>query len=66
MKKLLSRFFEPSLEERELVDKINSIKKSYPSLKVVGRGTVMINPRDITESNNFKEDLKRAKILVRG
>ena len=40
------------------------IDNSYATLRVVGRGTVMISPKEIKESTEFVAARKLAKIIV--
>ncbi|TWI53044.1 hypothetical protein IQ22_02883 [Pseudomonas duriflava] len=60
-KRLIGLFNTPSEEELKLAQTINN---SYKSLRVVGRGTIRIDPEEIFESPEFKQDLARAKRLV--
>lgn len=48
-----------SEEDKVLAAKIKRVNRTYPSLKVVGRGTVVINPSDIRSSDNFAAELKK-------
>ena len=44
---------------RFIAEQIKAAKQNSPSLKVVGRGTVMINPIEIVNSASFKADASR-------
>lgn len=54
----------PQSEEDESI--LKAIRDSHESLKVVGRGTVVISPKHVANTDTFKIDLERAKKLVRG
>ena len=62
---LISVCFKPSPEEQANIDKISEFVKEFPSARVVGRGTVVVDPAEIRNSKKFQEDLKRASSLVR-
>lgn len=40
------------------------IKRSYKSTRIIGRGTLVISPSEVANSESFKQLRKRAKILV--
>lgn len=40
------------------------VARSYASVRVVGRGTVKIDPGEVRQSNEFKEALKQARAIV--
>lgn len=42
----------------------NMVQNSYKSLRVVGRGTVKIDPGEVRQSDEFKEALKQARVIV--
>ncbi|ENA36593.1 MULTISPECIES: hypothetical protein [Pseudomonas] len=63
LKHLIGLFRAPSEEERKLAQTINN---SYKSLRVVGRGTIRIDPEEVFDSPEFKQDLDRAKRLING
>lgn len=50
--------------------KDNALKKlvenSYKSTHIVGRGTVLISPKEVRESEGFKQALVLAKEIVTG
>lgn len=48
-------------EEKKLIEAIRNAPKS---LRVVGRGTIVVDPAEIANSPGFKRDLQRAKELV--
>lgn len=52
-------------EEMARISRARELRKKYPSIKVVGRGTLVIDPRDIIESDSFKEDLAKVERLVK-
>ncbi|WP_130413123.1 hypothetical protein [Fluviicoccus keumensis] len=52
----------PSDDERKVME---TVKKSYSSLRVVGRGTVVINPADVIKDDNFKVYYKKAAEIVK-
>lgn len=43
---------------------IELVKNSYSTLRVVGRGTIMIDPSEVYDSPEFKESQKKAKEIV--
>jgi hypothetical protein len=63
LKHLIALFQAPSAEEQKLAKTIND---SYKSLRVVGRGTIRIDPEEVFDSPEFKQDLDRAKRLISG
>jgi len=63
LKHLIGLLKAPSEEERKLAQTINN---SYKSLRVVGRGTIRIDPEEVFDSPEFKQDLDRAKRLING
>lgn len=52
-------------EEMARISRAREIRKKYPSIRVVGRGTVVINPQDIVDSDSFKSDLARVESIVK-
>lgn len=40
------------------------VKGTYKSAKVVGRGTIRIDPKEVRKSPEFKDALKKAKEIV--
>lgn len=40
------------------------VKSSYGSVRVVGRGTVRIDPKEVRDSEEFKRASQRAKAIV--
>lgn len=40
------------------------INNSYESVQVVGRGTINIDPKEVRNSENFKQALSLAKSIV--
>lgn len=44
---------------------IKLVKNSYKSLRVVGRGTIMIDPREVVESPEFKAARELARKIVK-
>lgn len=61
----VSGWFKPSPEEQANIDKISEFIKEFPSARVVGRGTIVVNPAEIRNSKKFQEDLRLASSLVR-
>lgn len=59
-----SNFFKPSEEDQKIINEIDDLIKEYPSIKVVGRGTIVVEPSDITTSQSFIDDISEAKKLV--
>ncbi|MDC7682169.1 hypothetical protein PQU92_02710 [Asticcacaulis sp. BYS171W] len=51
----------PSEADKRLKELVNS---SYNSVKVVGRGTVRIDPAEVRETEEFKKASRRAKAIV--
>jgi len=60
-KDLKDWFFGVSEEKRKTIDSIRRLKEKYPSLKVVGRGTLVISPQEISSTKEHKEILSKAK-----
>lgn len=52
--------FGVSQEEELLAKRIKDMSRVYPSARVVGRGTVVIDPSDISVSANYQDSLKKA------
>jgi hypothetical protein len=52
-------FLKLSADSKLLAEQVRNAKKKYPSLKVVGRGTVTVNPSSIVNSASFQEDSTR-------
>lgn len=40
------------------------ISQSYQSVRVVGRGTVQIDPKEVSQSKEFKRAREQAKAIV--
>jgi len=40
------------------------VENSYASVRVVGRGTVKIDPEEVRQSDEFKRALKNARAIV--
>lgn len=51
----------PSKQDRELKELID---RSYSSVRVVGRGTINIDPQEVRQSDEFKRALAQAKAIV--
>lgn len=51
----------PSAREREIAQ---LVKNSYKSVRVVGRGTIKIDPQEVFDSPEFQLALQRAKAIV--
>lgn len=64
MSKLL-KWFGPSLtvQDKELANKLN---KSYSSLRVVGRGTVMVDAQEVRDNISSQGLYEKAKKIVEG
>lgn len=62
---LLSRLFSISDEDMEFTNKIQELRKDYPSLKVVGRGGIYVDPQEIIDSPEFKKNLDNTKKLIK-
>lgn len=56
------KIFSPSASEKEFTEKVN---KSFKSLKVEGRGTVVVNVKEVRDDATFKQQLLRARGLVK-
>ncbi|WP_330703051.1 hypothetical protein [Novosphingobium resinovorum] len=52
----------PSARDRKLSELVAG---SYPSVKVVGRGTVKIDPEEVRSSEEFRRARKMAAAIVR-
>lgn len=37
------------------------VDNSYKSLRVVGRGTIVIDPKEVRATESFKRDMQKAK-----
>ena len=60
-KRLLRAFkLAPSEDDRHLK---NLIDNSYKSLRVVGRGSIKIDPTEVRNTDEFKEALKKVKSI---
>lgn len=59
---LVSLGLAPSEHDIKLRELVN---KSYKSVRVVGRGTVMIDPAEVAATPEFKAARKRAGEIVR-
>lgn len=59
-------FFRSTEEQQRTVDAIKKLKNKYPSFKVVGRGTIVISPKDITSSQAHRDIIDKAKRLANG
>lgn len=53
------------LKNKEDMELINLIKNSYNTLRVVGRGTIIIDPTEVSNTKEFKEALTKASELIR-
>jgi hypothetical protein len=51
----------PDKDDERLKELVN---KSYKSVKVVGRGTIRIDPKEVRETEEFKKARKQAKAIV--
>jgi len=51
----------PSEDDRKLKELVNN---SYSSIKVVGRGTIRIDPKEVSQSEEFKRARAQAKAIV--
>jgi hypothetical protein len=51
-------------EKQEEIKILNAIRNGPKSMRVVGRGTVVVDPEEIANSPSFKRDLERARLLV--
>lgn len=54
--------FAPSERDKELK---RLVENSYPSVRVVGRGTVKINPDDVRKTVAFRNARDKAKAVVK-
>lgn len=54
--------FAPSERDKELKRVVDN---SYPSVRVVGRGTVKINPDEVRKTPAFREARDKAKAVVK-
>lgn len=52
----------PSESDKKLRDLVNN---SYKSVRVVGRGTVVIDPREVVQTPEFKAAREQAAAIVR-
>ena len=60
---LMLRFMGLAPSERDL--KLRKlVSSSYESVRVVGRGTVMIDPKEIAESESFRQARAEARRIV--
>lgn len=57
--------FKLSHEELKKIDEIHKLKEEFPSLRVVGRGTIVIDPKEIINSPKFQEDRRKASEMIR-
>lgn len=49
-------------EERKVLDAINS--SGLTSMRVIGRGTLTVDAKEVTKTEKFKGYVKQAKIIV--
>jgi hypothetical protein len=62
--KLLKLFgLSPSEQDQKLKQLVDN---SYDSVRVVGRGTVKIDPEEVGNTREFKAARRKAKKIVRG
>lgn len=52
----------PSEEDKILIELVNN---SYKNIRVVGRGTIRIDPHEVRNSPEFIEACKKAKLIVK-
>lgn len=65
IKKILNEHQTRRQEERSRQQElINLVNNSYKSLRVVGRGTVRIDPREVSQSATFQQARQLAKEIV--
>lgn len=51
----------PSNRDKELKE---LVAQSYASVRVVGRGTINIDPQEVRQSDEFKRAMAQAKAIV--
>lgn len=51
----------PSEEDKKLRSLVDN---SYKSVRVVGRGTIRIDPKEVSDSKEFKDAREEAKKIV--
>ncbi len=52
-------------EEKSIIDSLKNKDNGSQSMRVVGRGTLVMNARDVRSSQKYKDLLKKAdKIIV--
>ena len=54
--------FAPSEQDQKLKQLVDN---TYDSVRVVGRGTVKIDPKEVSSTEAFKQARKRARDIVR-
>ncbi len=50
-------------EDRKVLEAVN--KSGLKSMRVVGRGTLMVDPVEVTSSDTFKLHAERAKKIIK-
>lgn len=55
----------PSERDLKLKRLVEKSYKSYPSIRVVGRGTVKIDPDEVRNTPEFKTARAKAKLIVK-
>lgn len=63
MGNLFFGFFKPSDEDIKIFSEIHDFIEKHPSTKVVGRGTIIVEPSEITSTDSFQDDLELAHQL---
>jgi len=53
----------PSERDREIKQ---IVENSYKSVRVVGRGTIKIDPKEVVSTEEFKHAQEQAKLIVEG
>lgn len=62
--KFIKNILSLSEDEMARLSRAKELRKKYPSIRVVGRGTIIINPKDIIDSQSFKNDLNRCHNII--
>lgn len=52
-------------EHKRVIYHVEKITRKYPSAKIVGRGTLVIDPSDLVKSGDLTQGLADAKDIIR-
>lgn len=64
MSNLIRKLFSISSDEQKVLDAIND--SGFKSMRVIGRGTLVVDTKEVTNTNKFKSYAEEAKKIVEG